>query len=79
MLSAANSIEGDSFCETKVEHESVGRKLIFRGDVLNAGDIQEIYTMFNHCKNETKNWFFPKGKNKQQLFFLVTKDFLTEA
>lgn len=39
MLSAANSVEGDSFSEMKVEHESVGRKPIFRGGVLNAGDI----------------------------------------
>lgn len=60
VLSAANSIEGDSFSEMKVEHESVGRKPVFRGDVLNAGDIQEICTTFNHCKNET-TVFFPKG------------------
>lgn len=74
VLSAANSIEGDSFCETKVEHESVGRKPIFRGDVLNAGDIQEIYTVFNHGKNETKNCFFPKGKNKQTTTTLLSSD-----
>lgn len=69
MLNAANSIEDDSFSEMKVEHESVGRKLIYKGDVLNADDTQNLNkAMFNHHKKETKDFFKRKKK------FLLSND-----
>lgn len=43
----------------KVEHESVGRKLIYKGDILNADDTKSLNkAMFNHHKNESKVGFF---------------------
>lgn len=39
----------------KVEHESVGRILIYKGDILNADDTKSLNkAMFNHHKNESK-------------------------
>lgn len=76
MLNAANSIEDDSFSEMKVEHESVGRKLIYKGDVLNADDTQNLNkAMFNHHKKETKDFF----KRKKKFFYLMTKAILAKA
>lgn len=84
MLSAANSVEDDSFSEMKAGHESVGRNLIYKGDILDTDDTPKNLNkvMFNHHKNETKDLFFssPLGKkktkqttNKQHTSFLVTK------
>lgn len=59
MLSAANSMEGDSFSEMKVKHESGGRKLIYKGDVSSVDDTHKNLNkaMFNHHQNETKDFF----------------------
>jgi len=69
VLSAANNIEDDSFSEMKVEHEAVGRKLIYKGDILNADDTQKNLNkaMFNHHKNKTKD-FFKRKKERNSSF-----------
>lgn len=88
MLSAANSVEDDSFSEMKAGHESVGRNLIYEGDILDADDTPKNLNkvMFNHHKNETKDFFFSsplggkkKTTNKQHTSFLVTKGTLMKA
>lgn len=77
MLSAANSVEDDSFSEMKAEHESVGRNLIYKEDILDADDTPKNLNkvMFNHHKKETKDFFFflplwgkKKKKKKHHLF-----------
>lgn len=55
----------------KARHESVGRNLIYEGDILDADDTPKNLNkvMFNHHKNETKDFFFSSplgGKKKQQ-------------
>ena len=65
LLSAANSIEDDSCSEMEVEHESVGRKLIYNGDILNADDTKILNkAIFNHHKNESKGVFFKRQTPK---------------
>lgn len=70
MLSAANSVEDDSFSEMKAEHESVGRNLIYKEDILDADDTPKNLNkvMFNHHKKETKDFFFffPFGEKKKE-------------
>lgn len=56
----------------KVEHESVGRKLIYKGDILNADDTKSLNkAMFNHHKNESKGFF--QKKKKKELLYLIRK------
>lgn len=48
----------------KVEHESVGRKPIYKGDILNADDTKNLNKeMFNHHKNESKGFFSKEKRN----------------
>lgn len=61
-----------------VVHESVGRKLIYKGDILNADDTKSLNkAMFNHHKNESKGIF--KFKKKNELFYLMRKSILVKA
>lgn len=60
----------------KVEHESVGRKLMYKGDVLNVDDTHQKNlnkAMFNHHKNEGKEFV---QKEKKNLLYLMTKAIL---
>lgn len=60
-----------------MEHESVGRKLIYKGDILNADDTKSLNkAMFNHHKNESKGFFLRK---KEKLFYLMRKTISVKA